>query len=253
MIPNTPKELNYSKIRTYRCCPFLFKLKYVESKREGLIAATSFGVSMHRTLEEYHARSNNPDELEKYFNRNWLGGGYTSASEQMEYYLKGLRCLEDYAKEERERKSKVLATEREFIFEHKGWTFRGKIDRIDQLPDGSFEVIDYKTDAQIEEDFNLKNSLQLGIYSLGARRAWNMQKGKAVILFVSLSKRVEADFDSFSEEEILNAFIETGEKIERQLFIPDTSFCPLCLMKNKCPHSTAKTRQNTQPAEKENE
>ena len=132
MIPNNERELNYSKVKTYRDCPYLFKLKYVEGKREGLSPATSLGVSIHRTLEEYHANSNDPSELLKYYNRCWLGAGYSGAGEQMEYYLKGRNMLEVYEQNEYSRNTTVVATEREFMFDYEGWTFRGKIDRIDK-------------------------------------------------------------------------------------------------------------------------
>ena len=240
MIPNNPKELNYSKVKTYRECPYLFKLKYVLGKREGLIPATSLGVSIHRTLEAYHAQSNDPSELLRYYNRYWLGAGYSSAAEQMEYYLKGKRMLEVYEQNEYSRNSTVHSTEKEFIFEYEGWTFRGKIDRIDKLPDGTWEVIDYKTDAAVDENFDIKESLQLAIYSIGARRAWNMQQGKATIYFVAVDKKVSADFSIFEEKQILDTFISAGESIEAGEFEPDTNHCALCLMNNRCPYSTVK-------------
>ena len=240
MIPNNPKERNYSKVKTYRECPYLFKLKYVLGKREGLIPATSLGVSIHRTLEAYHAQSNDPSELLRYYNRYWLGAGYSSAAEQMEYYLKGKRMLEVYEQNEYSRNSTVHNTEKEFIFDYEGWTFRGKIDRIDKLPDGTWEVIDYKTDAVVDENFDIKQSLQLGIYSIGARRAWNMQQGKATIYFVAVDKKVSADFSIFEEKQILDTFISAGESIEAGEFEPNTSHCALCLMNNRCPYSTVK-------------
>lgn len=237
MIPNNPKELNYSKIKTYKDCPYLYKLKYIEGKREGLTAATSLGVSIHRTLEAYHAQSNDPSQLITYYNRYWLGAGYKNAAQQMECYLKGKHMLEVYEQEEYSRTSTVNATEREFIFEHEGWTLRGKIDRIDRLEDGSWEVIDYKTDAEVDENFDIKNSLQLAIYSIGARRAWQIQKGKATIYFVAVNKKISADFDSFDEKEILNIFTQTGNKIEAQEFDPNTAHCAKCLMNDRCEHS----------------
>ena len=230
MIPNNPKELNYSKVKTYRECPYLFKLK----------PATSLGVSIHRTLEAYHAQSNDPSELLRYYNRYWLGAGYSSAAEQMEYYLKGKRMLEVYEQNEYSRNSTVHSTEKEFIFEYEGWTFRGKIDRIDKLPDGTWEVIDYKTDAAVDENFDIKEYLQLAIYSIGARRAWNMQQGKATIYFVAIDKKVSADFSIFEEKQILDTFISAGESIEAGEFEPDTNHCALCLMNNRCPYSTVK-------------
>lgn len=243
MIPNNPRELNYSKVKTYKDCPYLYELKYVKGRREGLSPATSLGVSIHRALEAYHAQSNDPSDILKYFNRCWLGAGYSSAGEQMDYYLKGKRMMEVYEQNEYSRNTTVNSAEREFIFDYEGWTIRGKIDRIDKHEDGSWEVIDYKTDAELKEDFDIKSSLQLGIYSIGARRAWNMQKGKATIHFVALDKKFSADFDSYNEEEILTTFIETGEKIERGEFEPNTQHCPNCLMNNRCPFSSVKQEE----------
>lgn len=85
-------ELNFSKIKTYQECPVLYKLKYIEGKREGLVPASSLGVSIHRALEAYHKESNDPSELLSYYDDCWLGAGYASAGEQMEWYLKGKKC-----------------------------------------------------------------------------------------------------------------------------------------------------------------
>ena len=85
-------ELNFSKIKTYLECPLLYKYKYMDGRKEGLVAASSLGVSIHRALEEYHRNSNDPSELLSYYDDCWLGAGYTSAAQQMEYYLKGKKC-----------------------------------------------------------------------------------------------------------------------------------------------------------------
>ncbi len=237
MIANNYHELNYSKIATYLFCPFLYKLKYIEGKREGLVPATSLGVSIHKTLEEYHTYSNNPEDLLVYYNRCFLGAGYTSAAEQMEYYLKGKRIIDEYAKQEQKRKSEILSCEEEFIFEYKGWKFRGKIDRFEKLPDGSYHVIDYKTDYKISEDFDVKKSLQLAIYSIGAKRAWGKTNGKASIYFVALNKIFSIPFNEINEEETLKRFIEIGEKLEGTDFPPNTNSCAQCLMKTRCRNS----------------
>lgn len=231
-------ELNYSKIKTYLECPLLYKYKYIEGKKDGLVPASSLGVSIHRTLEEYHAHSNDPSEILRYYNECWLGAGYSSAGEQMEYYLKGKKMLEAYEQAEYSRKTDVDSTEREFIFELGRWTFRGKVDRIDRWPDGSWEVIDYKTSSDWDENFDITKSLQMGIYSVGARRAWNMQKGKASIYLVALDKIVSADFDKFNEDEILKTFIEIGQKIEVLEFPPNINHCQSCAFNTRCPHST---------------
>jgi RecB family exonuclease len=227
-------ELNYSKIKTYQECPLLYKYKYIEGKREGLVPASSLGVSIHRTLEEYHSASNDPSELLSYYDDCWLGVGYSSAGEQMEWYLKGKKMLEMYEQAEYERKSVVDSTEREFIFQEGKWTFRGKIDRTDKLPDGSWEIIDYKTGTDVDLTIPVTESLQLGIYAVGARRAWHMQKGKATFYFTAFNTRSSAPFEDFDEEKIIRTFIEVGEKIEAQDFSPNHAHCEQCPFNTRC-------------------
>ena len=238
MIPNNFHELNYSKIATYLFCPYLYKLKYIEGKREGLVPVTSLGVSIHKTLEEYHTYSNNPEDLLMYYNRCFLGAGYSSAQEQMEFYLRGKRIIEAYSKQEQNRKSEILGCETEFKFEYRDWTFRGKIDRFEQLPDGSYHVIDYKTDGKVSEEFDVTKSLQLALYSIGAKRAWGKNKGKASIYFVALNKILSIPFDDVDEEKTLQRYIEIGQKLEGTIFLPRTEVCAQCLMRMRCRYSS---------------
>ncbi len=230
-------ELNYSKIKTYMECPVLYKYKYMENKREGLVPASSLGVSIHRALEEYHRNSNDPSELLAYYDDCWLGAGYSSAGEQMEWYLKGKKMLETYAEREYERKTTVDSTEREFIFQEGQWTLRGKIDRIDKHPDGTWEVIDYKTGTDVDLSLAVTDSLQMGIYAVGARRAWNMQKGKATFYFVAFDKTVSAPFEAFDEKKILDTFIDIGKKIEVGDFEPNLNHCAVCPFNTRCEKS----------------
>ena len=230
-------ELNYSKIKSYLECPLVYKYKYMDGLKEGLVPASSLGVSIHRALEAYHARSNDPSEILSYYDDSWLGAGYKSAGEQMEWYLKGKKMLEDYAEAEYSRKTTVDSTEREFIFTQGEWTLRGKIDRIDKHPDGSWEVIDYKTGTDVDLSVPVTDSLQLGIYALGAQRAWNMKSGRASFYFIAFNQKLSAPFEAFDADKILSTFIGVGEKIRDNHFEPDCTHCPACAFNTRCPHA----------------
>ncbi len=241
-----PHELNFSKIKTYRECPLAYKLKYIDGKKEGLTPSSSLGVSLHRTLEAYHSQSNDPSELLSYYDDCWMGAGYKNAGEQMEWYLKGRKMLETYQAREYERKTTVDSTEREFIFQEGEWTLRGKIDRIDKLPDGSWEVIDYKTGTDVDLTAPVTDSLQMGIYAVGARRAWNMQQGKASFYFVAFDQVHSAPFEAFDEQQIIDTFIQTGKRIVAQEFEPNTAQCANCAFNTRCDKAVLPPQEQSQ-------
>ncbi len=233
------KELNYSKISTYQNCPILYKYKYIEGKKEGLSASGSLGVSLHRTLEMYHEKGNNDDLILDYYNDCWIGGGYKNAQEQNEYYLKGKQILANFIALQKKCKGKTESSEKEFIYSDEGWTIRGKIDRVDRFPDDSFDVIDYKTGIEMDKDYDVKNSLQLAIYTLGARKAWGMKKGRSSLWLLAFGEIISTNFDDFNDEKTLETIISIGKKIVDEEFYPNTEYCEHCGFKNRCPYSTS--------------
>lgn len=233
------KELNYSKIRAFQDCPILYKYKYVEGKKEGLTAGGSLGVSLHRALEKYHELGENNDLILDYYNDCWIAGGYENAQQQNEYYQKGKQILANFVALQRKSKGKTESSEKEFLFSQDGWTIRGKIDRVDRFPDDSFDVIDYKTGLEMDKDYDVKNNLQLAIYTLGARKAWDMKKGRSSLWLLAFGEIVSADFDDFDDKKTFETLIDIGKKIIDEEFYPNTEHCENCGFKNRCPYSTA--------------
>jgi DNA helicase-2/ATP-dependent DNA helicase PcrA len=48
------------------------------------------------------------------------------------------------------------------------------VDRVDKLPDGGYELIDYKT-GRPKTPTQLKDDVQLALYAVGAREAWQLE------------------------------------------------------------------------------
>ena len=60
---------------------------------------------------------------------------------------------------------------------------RGRVDRVDRLPDGDYELIDYKT-GERKSEAELENDLQLALYRLAAREAWELEASTGSYYYV---------------------------------------------------------------------
>ena len=117
-----PFELNYSKIRAYLDCPFLYRYIYAERKFAPQTPHSSLGLSVHRALGAFHARPGDLGDLLQYYEDNWLHHGYGRAQESMEFYNRGARVLEAWWLHWQQNTVTVLYSEKhfEFHFENRG-------------------------------------------------------------------------------------------------------------------------------------
>lgn len=166
--------LSYSKMSMYIQCPRRYRLCYIDRvgvKRRGFF---SIGSTIHNTLELFYQikpkkKKKEPtlEELLQLYDRCWIPAGYQSKEEEMEYYKKGKEWLVNYYdKFVKDKYIPAYATEEYFELPIGDNThvMIGYIDRIQLNPDGSFEIIDYKTDPKIRSQEEVDKDLQLTIY-----------------------------------------------------------------------------------------
>ncbi len=68
---------------------------------------------------------------------------------------------------------------------------RGRVDRVDRLPGGGHELIDYKT-GERKSEADLESDLQLALYRLAAREAWDLEAGTGSYYYVLDGDKVAA-------------------------------------------------------------
>jgi len=226
-------ELNYSKINSYSYCPFLYKFVYIDGKYIPFNPYSSFGMSIHMTLARYAKEKGDFEDLLIYYEESWKHEGYNSPSEMMEFYQKGKKILENFWLEEQKRNSEIIFSETDFEFNLKDFKIKGTIDRVDRLSNNKIELIEYKTGLEERDIERLKNDRQLAIYALGLKYHYSIIPDYISFYLLSLNKKITAEYNIDSENNIIEYLHKIGEKIRKK----DFSFkgnCNNCIIKNLC-------------------
>ena len=101
--------------------------------------------------------------------------------------------------------------ERGFSFKLGPHLVRGRVDRVDELPDGSFELIDYKTGRPKSED-DLRDDVQLSLYQLAARESWEVEARAGSYYYVLDNEKVPV---AHSDDELARVKATVEEIAER--------------------------------------
>lgn len=168
--------LSYSQVETFRLCPLHYKLRYLLNIPTPPSASLSFGTSIHNAMRDFytlHAQGKavNKKIVFDLLTSHWLTAGYESKQYEMEMKKRGERYLEYYVDHEFDPKTNIGALELPFTVpisnEHRSIKIGGKIDRVDLLPGGGIEIVDYKT-GRMPSKREVDTNLQLSMYAIAA-------------------------------------------------------------------------------------
>ncbi len=229
-----PFELNYSKIRAYLDCPFLYRYIYVERKFAPQTPFSSLGLSVHRALAGFHARPGDLGDLLAYYEDAWLHQGYATPQESMEFYNRGALVLEKWWLQFQQNPAQVIYSEKHFEFPFEKWRVKGTIDRVDRMPGGQVELLDYKMGFEDRNDWDVAGSLQLSIYAIGLGRALKLKVGAAGYYVLTSLKKVSLPYDASGEEATLGLIRGTAEKMVA-LDMSRKGVCSRCAIRKLCP------------------
>jgi DNA helicase-2/ATP-dependent DNA helicase PcrA len=110
------------------------------------------------------------------------------------------------------------------------------VDRVDKRPDGSYELIDYKT-GKAKTAADLREDIQLSLYQLGARESWRLQTSAQSYFYVLTGEKVPVEHSEEELDRVKATVAEIGDGILRQDFEPTPSheICSFCDYRIICP------------------
>jgi len=240
-----PEYLSYSQIDNYLICPLRYKYSYTLKIPVPPKHTLSFGTTIHETLKEFHVRKMfgkevTLDELLEIYEKKWIPLGYRDEKHRKAQFEYGKEVLKKYYEENNNLKFKHLGLEKNFILDIDGLKINGKIDRIDQLPNGKIEIIDYKT-GNTKTQKEVDNDVQMTIYTMAATEALKIKPDILSFYYVESgtklsTKRTKKQVDA--EKKIIK---EVAEEIKEGNFEPKPGKdCEWCDYKEICPFAERK-------------
>ncbi|HWI73063.1 MAG TPA: ATP-dependent DNA helicase, partial [Baekduia sp.] len=233
--------LSASDIETYRTCPLKYKFARVFRVPQEPTINQRFGIVVHQVLERYHQGSdpNRPrsvDELLGLLEAGWRRSGFGPTDEERQLHAKAENALRRYHERFQADDGEPMWFEKSFNFKIGAHTLRGRVDRVDKMADGRYELIDYKT-GRPKAPAQLRDDVQLALYAVAATEAWNLDASVQSYLYVLDDQKVPLPDDANDAEWIAETVREVADGILGQGFEPTPSYaaCSICDYQIACP------------------
>ena len=182
-------------------CMRMFKLKHIdEHVSDEASKYLSFGSNMHLVMELAHVGDEPPtlDEMLKMLDKYWFpfdyelkarklgipqwqALGYESQAEEIEWHELGANIVKAYHEKEIASGNYLKSWQSEFYFRvpliH-GYEVSGVIDRIVQLPNGKYRIIDWKTSQSKKKPEDLQQDYQMALYWWAAQQVLGLKESE---------------------------------------------------------------------------
>src|SRR5919202_1708269 len=157
-------RFSFTRLDTYRRCPFQYKLRYQHHLPGQPRPGTKLALALHAALESFYRDLPAmpwPEQLLDGFEAQWPAEISERDARAME---EGRSLLVDYFRRQGDSWPQVRFVEESFRLELGRYTLVGTLDRVDELPDGSLQIVDYKTARTPPQ---APDTFQLDVYQLG--------------------------------------------------------------------------------------
>ena len=229
--------LSASDVETYLTCPLRYKFARVLRIPREPTLNQRFGILMHQVLERFHGSgAGGQEELLRLLDAGWRRGGFSDSDEERQLREKARAALTRYHQRLGADGGEPRWFERSFVFPLGRHQMRGRVDRVDALAGGDYELIDYKTGVPKRAE-QLREDVQLALYAVAAREAWQLEATERTYYYVLDDARVRLGVGDGTPGWIEDTVAEVGAAIMTQGFEPTPSYavCSMCEFRIACP------------------
>jgi len=238
-------RISYSGLDSFSTCPAKYKFQYIDRIKTPKIKEAVFGTLIHECLKMFHEPSLpiplSEDELLKYFTEKWNADIYEDKQTESFAFYQGVDILKKYYLQNQNQKFNILNLEASFQIPILDNQITGRIDRIDKLDDGTFEVIDYKTTKKMPAQSDVDNNFQLAIYYLGIINRWPVLEKedrpvKLSLYYLRHGEKLSVIGNKQGIKETQQKILDLINQINKSKFDPRVNpLCDWCQYQKYCP------------------
>jgi len=232
-------RISFSMLKVFQQCPFRYKYRYIDKKNDQKTTSyLALGRILHRVLAEFFGTEADMRSLEMILatlDKHWTNRGFADTQEAEESRIRATEMLTAYCRSH-DCRVRIWRVEAPIRCSVGGLTITGVVDRIDELSDGTYELVDYKTEPQ---DSSGQNEMQLAFYYHGVSQSCGLPVSRLTLEYLPSQESVSM---SASEPE-LDKHIAVAREIVRQIqeaedFRPKRNqYCADCVLADCCHES----------------
>ena len=171
-------SLSASDLDLYLTCPLKYKFARVFGIPQEPTINQRFGILIHNVLERFHkeraARTARTgcERLMDLFEAGWRRTGFGTSDDELQFRDRAREAMRLYWERERRVRGRAgLAGAQVRLQDRRRTTCAAASTASTACPTASYELIDYKT-GERKSEAELESDLQLALYRLAAREAW---------------------------------------------------------------------------------
>ncbi len=240
-------SLSPTKISTYLACPSKYRWTYVDERGRWYVRAKSyfsFGTTLHKVLQRFHdsndAGVQTVGQALAAYEESWIDAGFESPEAMAQAFAEGKEIVEQHVRRAIKRAAEVrtIAVEKLLRADLGDFVLIGRVDRIDEHPDGTLEIVDYKSGRETTSDEEVATDLAMACYQLLVREQYPGRPVRATILALRSGTTGSASLSNEEMQSFRDDLLVVGKEIlqrDYENLVPvwkplcaDCDFLPLC-------------------------
>lgn len=201
--------LSPTKASTFLACKLKYFHTYLNPEAKIFVRPKnyySFGLSLHKVLERYHDPADvqvaDTTSVTAALKEEFVTAGYSSQDEIDQALSHGTELLQKYVAKQETRTdgARTLLIEKMLKYGFPQFDLIGRLDRVDELPNGQLRIADYKSGRESVTEQDIQEDLAMSIYQLLLKKAYPDRTVSAEI--IALKTGVTAEYSMTPEEHL---------------------------------------------------